>query len=228
MRVLTPRKEKMTMSTQKQPTIKAVTGFRQMLAAVVLSIANAIYTAMNGNVNFTAPPAPFDLPTLLAANTALAAANAAALDGGTKAIAQRNHQKEVVVKLLEQLAKYVEANCKNDLTIFLSSGFKAVSTAKTTIPPVSESIRKVELSTTSGEMLVTLMKYPDAGSYELRWAPVPAGGVPTAWISQPITSIRTATTISGLTPGTTYAFQARAVVNSSYTDYGDSVTQMAT
>src|ERR1700722_17652071 len=115
--------------------IKAITGFRAMAGAVVLSVGNLVATEMNGNVNFTAPPSLFALPTLLTANTALAAANAAALDGGTKAIAQRNHQKEVVVKLLEQIAKYVEANCKNDLTIFLSSGFKAASSTKTATPP---------------------------------------------------------------------------------------------
>ena len=50
-------------------------------------------------------------------------------------------------------------------------------------------------------MRVRLVSYPGASSYELRWAPVPAGGVPSAWISQPITNVRSATTISGLTPG---------------------------
>jgi hypothetical protein len=218
----------MTMSTKKLPTIKAVTGFRKMLAEAVLSIANAIYTAMNGNANFAAPPSPFDLPTLLAANQALSAANAAALDGGKKALAQKSHQKEVVVKILELLAKYVEANCKEDMTIFLSSGFTAVSTTKTAAPPLSEKIRSVDLGPKSGEMTVRLVSYPGAGSYELRWAPVPAGGVPTAWITQPITNVRSSTIISGLTPGTVYAFQARAVVKSAYTDFGDSVTQMAT
>jgi hypothetical protein len=216
------------MSTKKPAPIKAVMGFRQMLAEAVLSISNAIYTAMNGNVNFAAPPSPFDLPTLLAANQALSAANAAALDGGKKAGAQKNHQKEVVVKLLEQLAKYVEASCKNDMTIFLSSGFTAVSTTKTVTPPLSEKIRSVDLGPKSGEVTVRLVRYPGAGSYELRWAPVPAGGVPSAWIMQPITNVRSATIISGLTPGTVYAFQARAVVKSAYTDFGDSVTQMAT
>ena len=66
-----------------------------------------------------------------------------------------------------------------------------------------------------------------AGSYELRWAPVPAGGVPTAWMTQPIVNVRSATVVTGLTPGTTYAFQARAVLQSGYTDWTDSVTKMA-
>jgi hypothetical protein len=182
----------------------------------------------NGNANIPAPPAPFDLPTLLAANQALTAANAAALDGGKKAIAQRQHQKEVVVKLLDQLAKYVEANCKDDMTIFVSSGFKAAASPKPASPTASEQVRSVRLGPASGQMRVKLVALPGAGSYELRWAPVPAGGVPTAWVSQPITNVRTATIVSNLTPGTTYAFQARAIVSSAYTDWSDSVTQMAT
>ena len=72
------------MSTTKTKTIKAVTGFRKMAPDAVLSNANAIYQGLNGNANIPAPPAPFDLPTLLAANQALTAANAAALDGGKK------------------------------------------------------------------------------------------------------------------------------------------------
>jgi len=212
----------------KNTTIKAATGFRSLKPEAVFSTANAIYGGFNGNANIPAPPSPFDLPTLLADTNALGAANAAALDGGTKAVAQRNHCKEVVVKILNQLAKYVEANCKDDMTIFLSTGFKAQSSTKTTAATASESIRYVKLGPNSGQAQVRLVAVPGAASYEVRWAPVPAGGVPTAWTGQPITNVRTITVISGLTPGTSYAFQARAVVQSAYTDWTDSVTQMAT
>jgi hypothetical protein len=216
------------MSTKKHPTIKAATGFRIMKPDAVYSAANAIYTGLNGNTNIPAPPAPFDLPTLLAANQALSAANSAALDGGRKAVSQRSHAKEVVVKLLDQLAKYVQANCKDDMTIFITSGFKAQSSTKTTPATASESIRYVRPGSSSGQAQVKLVAVPGAGSYEVRWAPVPAGGVPSAWINQPVTNLRSATVISGLTPGTTYAFQARAVTQSAYTDWSDSVTLMAT
>jgi len=221
------RKEKKDMSTATQPHIKAVTGFRNMKPETVHSTANAIYTGLNGNANIPVPPAPFDLPMLLAAIQALSAANSAAIDGGTKAIAQRNHQKEVVVKLLNQLAKYVEANCKDDMTIFLSSGFKAASSTKTKPPTASEKIRSIQPGEQSGQARVKLVKIPGAGSYELRWAAVPPGGVPSSWTTQPITSVRSATVVTGLTPGTTYAFQARAIIQSAYTDWSDSVLQMA-
>ena len=216
------------MSTTKQPAIKAVTGFRIMKPDVLYSTSNAIYTALNGNAGIPAPPSPFDLPTLLAANQALAAANSAALDGGRKAVAQRNHDKEVVVKLLDQLAKYVQANCKEDMTIFLSSGFKAQSSTKTTAATASEAIRYVKAGPISGQAQAKLVAIAGAGSYELRWAVVPAGGIPTAWTTQPVTNVRSATVVSGLTPGATYAFQARAVIQSAYTDWSDSATLIAT
>ena len=215
------------MST-KNATIKAATGFRKMKPDVVFSTSQAIYNALNGNPNIPAPPAPFDLPTLLAANQALSAANSAALDGGRKAVAQRNYCKEVVVKILDQLAKYVQATCKDDMTIFLSSSFKAQSSTKTAQATASEQIRSITLGPASGQARVKLVNVPGAGSYELRWSPVPAGGVPTAWTTQPIMNVRSATVVNGLTPGTTYAFQARAVTQSGYKDWSDSVLQMAT
>jgi len=130
------------------------------------------------------------------------------------------------VKLLDQLAKYVQSNCKDDMTIFLSSGFKAQSWVKTKTATASESIRYVKPGPSSGQVQVKLVAVPGAGSYEVRWAPVPAGGVPSAWISQPVTHLRSATIVASLTPGTIYAFQARAVMHSAYTDWSDSVTQM--
>jgi hypothetical protein len=84
------------MSTTKHRPIKALTSFRRMVAEAVLSLSNAVGTDLFNNPNFTAAPAPpVDQATLKAANDALAAANAAALDRGKKAIAQRQHQKEV-------------------------------------------------------------------------------------------------------------------------------------
>jgi hypothetical protein len=217
------------MSKTKQ-SIKAVLNFRRMAPELVVSNSHAICTKLDNNTNFAppnAPAPPVDVTTLKAETDALAQANSAALDGGKAAIAQRDRQKETVVSHLVQLGHYVEANCKGDMTIFLSSGFTAVSLTKSKTPPVSESIRKIGPGANSGEMVVNLMKYPGAGSYEVRWSPVNAG-VPGAWSSQPILNVKTSSTISGLTPGVTYLFQARAVTNAGYTDWSDSITRVAT
>jgi hypothetical protein len=157
----------------------------------------------------------------------LSAKIAAAADGGKTAVAEKNHQKEVVLKLLVQLAHYAEANCKDNMAIFLSTGFTPAASTNKTTPPVSESIRKVEPGTNSGEMQVTLVKYPGAASYQVQWAPVVAGGVPGSWTSKPSAAVRPPVHISGLTPGTTYVFQARALTKTGYSDWGESVTRIA-
>lgn len=114
-----------------------------------------------------------DQATLKTANDSLAASIAAAVDAGRLAMAEKQRCMEVVVKLLEQLAAYVQANCKNDMTILLSSGFTAKSPTKTAAPPASEAIRRIVPGDVTGQAKARLMRYPGAVSYELRWAPVP-------------------------------------------------------
>jgi len=92
----------MTNST-KQHAIKAITNFRTMTADAVVTASVNIQGTVYNNPNFAgAPPQPVDQPTLKAATDSLVAANAAAVDGGKKAIQQQKHQKEVVVKFLVQ------------------------------------------------------------------------------------------------------------------------------
>ena len=90
---------------------------------LVLSRGSAVYAGLKDNPAFTNPPPTVDLTALKSALDDLSAWIGNALDGGKKAIAERNHKQEVVVKMLRQLAHYVEANCKDDINIFLSSGF---------------------------------------------------------------------------------------------------------
>jgi hypothetical protein len=49
-----------------------------------------------------------------------------------------------------------------------------------------------------------------------------------AWTTIPISNVKSAIKISGLTPTTTYAFQVRKLVDSRYTDWSDSITFMCT
>src|SRR5260370_36862660 len=206
------------MSTKtKQNPIKALTNYRRMAADLVVSTSNAIHGHLNNNPNLNgAQPLPVDMATLKAATDLLAAKIAAAVEGGKTAVAEKNHQKEVVVKLLKQLAQYGEANCKDDVTIFLSFGFTPAASTKKKTPPVSESIRKVEPGPTSGEMVITLLKFLGAVSYLVQWAQVGAGGVPGSWTSRPVAATKPPGLITGLTPGTTYVFQARALAETGY------------
>ena len=214
--------------TTKLHSIKAIMNFRTMTPDAVFTIANGVVTGVYNNPGFAGAPAPpVDQPALQAANNALAAANSAAANGGKKELEQQKKDKEAVVKILVQLAHWAEANCKDDMTIFLSSGFQAASTARTNTPPVSEAIRKIALGSVSGAVVLTLVRFKGAASYELRWASVAPGTAnPTAWSSQPVANSKTPVTISNLTPGTIYVFQARAVTTTGYSDWSQPVTKM--
>ena len=212
--------------TQAKP-IQASLRLSKMAPGDVLARANAVrdgvYAAKDAY-----PHPPIDQPALQGQIESVSAALTAALDGGRKAIAERNHHTEVLRKSLRELARYVEANCKDDMPTFLLSGFQPVTTARVVVPPASESIRKVVPGQNSGRMLVTIVADPDAFSYELRWAPAGGGGVPEHWTVRPVGHTRPPAMVTGLTPGTAYAFQVRAVTDSGYSDWSESVTRICT
>jgi hypothetical protein len=206
--------------------IRVLLDLTRMAAADLLARANAIYAGLNLNPAYPNPPIP--MHELRLAIDDYSAAITAALDGGAKAIAQRNASGEALSRMLRKLAHYVEANCNGDMTTFLSSGFQPKITARARAHTVSESIRKVAPGPATGQAVVTLVKVPDAVSYELRWAAIASGGSPGDWTNQPVPSTR-AFTVTGLTPGTTYTFQARAVTRySGLTDWSESVTRICT
>ena len=213
-------------TTTKQKRIKAITNFRRMGPEIVVSTSEAIQAHFDKNPNATAP-LPVDMATVKSSTDLLLAKIAAAKDGGKTAIAEKNHQKEVVAGLLEQLAHYAEANCNGEMPTFLSFGFSPKSSSKKKTAPVSGSIRKIEPGEKSGEFKMTLMPVPDAGSYEVQWAPLGAGGVPGSWTNKAFTTVKAPVVITGLNPGMSYVFQARAVTKTGHSDWSESVTRIA-
>ena len=208
-------------------SIKASLGFRKLSAGDVVARANAVLDGLyTGKDDY--PDPPVDQATLKAQIDALSGGITAALDGGKKAVAAREHLKEVVIKSLGQLGHYVEANCKDDMPAFLKSGFQPISTTRTPAAPLSESFRKIAPGRNSGQMEVTLVSQQDALSYQLRWAPVGPGGTPENWTERPVGRAKQAALVTGLTPGTAYAFQVRAVTDAGYTDWSESVTRICT
>jgi len=201
-------------------------GFTKTAPTELLARGNAVYTGITTNTA-DYPNPPVDMATLKAALDIYSSTITAALDGGSKAIAERNHQGEVVIKILRQLAHYVEAACKDDMPTFLKSGFQPVVIQRAAAPLLSQFIRKIEQGATSGQLLVTIAAVPGALTYEVRWAPLGAGGVPGTWTTLPVAKTRPATSVTGLTPGTAYAFQVRSFSQSGYSDWSDSVTRMS-
>ena len=137
----------------------------------VLSRGTAVFTGLTSNPAFTNPPPPVDLAVFKSALDDLSIAIGDAMEGGKKATAERDQKKEIVITMLRRLAHYVEAHCKDDINILLSSGFSALSTVRKTPGPLSQSIRRIEPTPTSGQLQLTLVSIPSAFSYELRWTP---------------------------------------------------------
>jgi hypothetical protein len=172
------------------------------------------------------PKLPFDLTDYSAAITSYEDSIPAAIDGGKTAGEQKNKLRDDAIRVYTLLGHYVEAHSNHDMATFLLSGFQAVETKRTPKPPASESIRKVEPGPNSGQIVIVPTRLPGAKAYQLRWAPVSPGGTPATWTDLLLTSVRPATIISDLTPGTIYAFQARALVKGGFNDWSDSVTLM--
>src|SRR6478672_9767533 len=89
-------------TTNKQHPIKAVKNFRRMAAEVVATTSQSIQAhfdpAFNPNLAGAAP-LPIDIGTVKLATDLLLTKIAAAAEGGKTAVAEKNRQKEVVVKL---------------------------------------------------------------------------------------------------------------------------------
>jgi hypothetical protein len=218
------------MTTKPKVTpIKASLAFAQLVAANLYTFGCSIYAGMNNNPAYPQPPV--EMPALKSTLDGFNTLITAALDGSKKVLAERNHQGEVLIKILKHLARYVETVCKDDMTTFLSSGFQAVSKVHTVTPPMSQSIRKITEGLNRGQLFVWLVKVAGALSYEVRWLPVAtattASATAPAWASTLVASTQPPAIASNLTPGTNYQFEVRVLGKTGWSDWGGAVTRFA-
>jgi len=209
-------------------TIKPLEAYGKLPDVDVVNRGTAVVTKMTGNSNFSNPPV--DLVGLQADIDALSALMAEALDGSKKVIAEKRKQKKVVVQKLRLLGRYVEVTCNADMAMFMSSGFEPASTSRALPQGLSQNLRSLDHGSNSGEIVIRLKALPNALSYELRYAAAAADndGTALAWTIETVTGVKTPVTLSGLKPGTTYAFQVRSLGKSGYSDWSDSATLMCT
>ena len=210
----------------KQLRVKLISG--GLSDTDIATQAVAVVDGLTGNLKLTNPPInPADLKTQVDTYASLIAA---AADGSKKAITERNKQRAVVVKMLRQLAHWVEANCNDDPTILQSSGFQQQATPVRGTPPQpldGPPSFKLINGKNSGQIIVRGTPVLKAVSYTVHYAPLGPDGKPGSWTEMtPVTVIRSIT-VSGLTPGTTYAFQIRALGRAGYTNWSDSVTRIS-
>src|SRR5262249_22246351 len=151
-------------------TIKPYEAYGGVPDGTLVTIGAAVQTAMTGNPNFPNPPV--DLAVLKSDVENLSALMAEAQDGSKKVIAEKNKQRDVVVKKLRLLGRYVEVTSRNDMAIFKSSGLQPAATTRTPRQSLSQNIRSLDHGDGSGDIVVQLNAVPQAISYELRYAAV--------------------------------------------------------
>ena len=116
--------------------IKAALNLSRALPEQVLSLGLALVKGLTGNSNFSNPPV--DLVVLKAELDAYSVYITDAKDGGKKAITLRDKQGVAVIRMIKQLATYVEVVSKEDMNVFLSSGFQPRSSARTASQPLDQ------------------------------------------------------------------------------------------
>jgi len=206
--------------------IRALIGFSNVADADVVQRGTAVQTNMTGNSNFPNPPV--DLNDFKSKLDAFAAAIADAKDGGKKAITLRDHLGGEIVRLMKLLAFYAELNCKEDMNIFLTSGFTPRSTTRTPPQPVAPTTVLSVDQGESGSFKVWMQAVRRAKNYQVRKGQVGVGGAtPTSWDIVTVPNTKNPAVITGLTPGTTYAIQVRAYGTLGYSEWSDSSVRMA-
>jgi hypothetical protein len=214
------------MAKNQIKNIKALDGFAGVKDADVATRGAMVLAALTGNSHFPNPPA--DLTAFKSALDTFNALIAQSASGTKSVIASKNKQRQTVAQMLRLLARYVEVTSNGDMSVFQTSGFQAASTTKVKGQPLSEKIRKIEHAANSGQVIAWVNIVHGALSYEIRYGVSVNGAVPATWTSQAAPMVKSPVIVTGLTPGTAYQFQARAVLKTGYTDYSDAVTFICT
>ena len=118
--------------TTKAKKIRARFGLGKLSDGDVQHLLDGSLKGLTDNAAIFPKP-PLELSAYQSAIAAFDAAIPAALDGSKTAIAHKNKLRDAAVRMYVQLAHYVEANCNDDLTTFLLSGFQPAASIKT--PP---------------------------------------------------------------------------------------------
>ena len=177
-----------------------------------------------GDVDAVAPSSstpPVTMANLQTARTDYNTKLAAAHVGGPTDTAAKQNAQQVLQGMLRQIAGYVQIHCNNDMELLLSSGFQAMSTNRASTP-LEQPQSLVLKHGTSGQLIARVNPVKNTSRYEAR-IKGPTGD----WITSVFTGNSKHITFDGLTPGTIYTVQVRALGGSTgQSDWSDPSSHM--
>jgi hypothetical protein len=210
----------------EQVTVK--TGFKKLPDSDALALAGTVLKGVFVDKVIAAAP-PFDEATLQTAMDDLKGAIAAQAQagGGTVVTAAKKKKRNVLDALLRKLAHYVQANCNDDAQLVVKTGFQAkTASVKSQTQLDKATILGVD-NVHTRQLAVNAKKVAHAKLYEVQTAIVSANNSTGSFQSAGVFSKARSMTITGLTPGTTYAIQVRALGGATGSgDWSDTVTRI--
>ncbi|SEM17214.1 hypothetical protein SAMN05216436_102127 [bacterium A37T11] len=184
-------------------------GFKQFRDNDLLNQGGTIVTAMTGNANFPNPvPALADVQA--AVEDFRVKLEASSRKGSPLETALKNESREALVKLLKQLAFYVNTVADGSLSLVLSSGFPVTSLpSKPSVPPIPTRI-KLSDWIQSGQVRLNFDSMPGAWMYEYTFTKdLDEQGTP-IYSNSFTTTKSSGNVLAPLMPGLTYYIKVRS------------------
>ena len=201
-------------------SLRVSLSFASLPDADLSEFNNAVILGLTGNPHYATPAVPLVEQT--AAGTKFLNAVVAAAQGGVQFTAVKDAARDALIPLLRTQASYVQTVANDDLAVILSSGFGVNSTNRTSTTLPKPSIENID-NVASSQLMLRITTIDNARAYEVR---INAGN--NNWQNAGVFTKSRRVVLQNLTPGTTYAIQARAVGGKTgYSDWSDPVSHMS-
>jgi hypothetical protein len=177
--------------------------FVQLPDMAIADYTDTIVIALTGNAGF--PALPVSLTVIGTQKTDYLTKLTATAQGGTLATIAKNDARDVLITSLRQTAAYVQSVASQDLQLLVSSGFQPVSTNRAQAPLDTPLVLDIDNSVTT-LLILRMQPVVNARSYQVQYKSGTGDWVAAGTFTQARRIV-----VSGLTPGTVYTVQARAV-----------------
>jgi hypothetical protein len=149
---------------------------------------------------------------LTTAYTEFKATLMAAADGGRIAVSARNQKQAALIKILKDLAPYLEgvAKAAQDVTILELTGYDRWRPRTPTPSVLPGPVLKLRRGRLSGVLIADATCVPGAGSYEIQYC-LGNPGDEANWRDGSTTTRCARIHLTGLTPGQVYSVRVRAI-----------------